>query len=52
MLMTSKPWLRYQRDSARVEKRGPWITITVPVGWTVIPAARAAATATPDSSVQ
>src|SRR5882762_5209123 len=41
MLMTSKPWLRYQRDSARVEKRGPWITMTVPVGWTVIPAARA-----------
>src|SRR5436309_223410 len=22
MLMTSKPWARYQRDSARVEKRG------------------------------
>jgi hypothetical protein len=52
MLMTSKPWLRYQRDSARVEKRGPWITITVPDGWTVMPAAPAASTATADSSAQ
>src|SRR5947207_1098072 len=30
MLMTSHPWPRYQRDSARVEKRGPCTTTTVP----------------------
>ena len=30
MLTTSQPAAANQRDSARVEKRGPWITTTVP----------------------
>ena len=42
MLITSQPCSENQRLSARVEKRGPWITTTVPRSWTVMPARGAA----------
>ena len=45
-----------QRLSARVEKRGPWITTTVPRSWTVIPSSRpgldAQAAAAPGSTAR
>ena len=44
MLTTSQPALRNHVDSARVEKRGPWTTTTVPPSCTVIPRRRAPAT--------
>jgi hypothetical protein len=37
MLITSQPASWNQRDSARVEKRGPWIVTTVPPSRTGIP---------------
>ena len=38
--------IRYQRDSAREENRGPLTTTSVPASTTLSPAARAAVTAT------
>ena len=52
MLTTSQPAEENQRDSARVENRGPWITTTVPVSWTRTPSARAEPTMTLASSGQ
>src|SRR6058998_283369 len=40
MLIASQPWDWNQRDSERVEKRGPWITTTVPPSRTGIPSSR------------
>src|SRR4029450_13196642 len=41
MLMTSQPLSWNQRLSARVEKRGPWMTTMVPPSWAVMPRASA-----------
>jgi hypothetical protein len=40
MLMTSHPASENHFDSALVEKRGPWMTTTVPRSWTSIPCSR------------
>ena len=45
MLSRSVPIDANQRDSARVEKRGPLTTVTVPPSSTVTPSARQAASA-------
>src|SRR3954465_5406976 len=45
MLMTSQPALVNQVDSDLVENRGPWMTTTVPVSWTLIPWSRIVAIA-------
>jgi len=52
MLMTDQPASVYQRDSARVEKRGRCTTTTVPLGWARTPTSVAAFTARPESSGQ
>jgi hypothetical protein len=52
MFTTCQPAEENHFDSARVEKRGPWMTTTVPASWTVTPSARAAATATRANSGQ
>src|SRR5919202_6781002 len=52
MLTTSQPADENHLDSARVEKRGPWMTTTVPPSWTVTPSDRAASTAALASSGQ
>jgi hypothetical protein len=45
MLMTSQPALANHFDSARVEKRGPWMTTIVPRSCVVIPRERSASIA-------
>src|SRR5712691_13359602 len=45
MLTTSQPIDENHRLSARVEKRGPWMTTTVPRSWMGRPRALAAAVA-------
>ena len=40
MLMTSQPASLNHFDSAFVEKRGPWMTTTVPRSWTSMPWSR------------
>ena len=40
MLMTSQPASLNHFDSDFVEKRGPWMTTTVPVSWTGMPWSR------------
>ena len=52
MFTTSQPEAEYQADSARVEKRGPWMTTTVPPSRTGIPSAPAEATSSVRSSGQ
>ncbi len=52
MLTTDHPAAENHCDSARVEKRGPWMTTTVPPSCTGTPSARAAASVTPPSSGQ
>ena len=44
MLITSQPDCWNQRDSARVEKRGPWMTTTVPPSWAGMPSSCAVST--------
>ena len=43
MLMTSHPMALNHLLSALVEKRGPWMTTTVPCSCTVMPSSRPAA---------
>ncbi len=45
MLMTSQPASVNHFDSDLVEKRGPWMTTTVPVSWTLMPWSRMVAMA-------
>ena len=52
MLMISQPASWNHFDSERVEKRGPWITTTVPVSCVVTPIVRKAEIAIGRSSVQ
>ena len=40
MLMTSQPASLNHFDSLLVEKRGPWMTTTVPRSWTSMPWSR------------
>ena len=47
MLMTSQPASLNHFDSALVEKRGPWMTTTVPRSWTSMPWSRIVSTASP-----
>ena len=46
MLSNSNPEAAKAELSARVEKRGPWITTTVPPSWTVAPVLRIPSRAT------
>ena len=52
MLTTSQPEAENHADSARVEKRGPWMTTTVPPSRTGIPSAPAESTSSARSSGQ
>ena len=52
MLTTSQPAAANQRDSARVEKRGPWITTTVPPLTTGMPSSSALAASVSPRSAQ
>ena len=44
MLIVSKPAAWNHFDSARVEKRGPWMTTTVPPSRTLMPSSSALST--------
>src|SRR5580765_6061728 len=52
MLITSQPASWNHFDSARVEKRGPWIVTTVPPSWTGIPSSLAVSTSSARRSGQ
>jgi hypothetical protein len=52
MLMTFQPLPWNHLDSARVEKRGPWMTTMVPPSWAVMPWASASLRARERSSGQ